>query len=1237
MTFDSANEFAEWILRQSQDYKLTLSFGAFHPDLRDALLKAANHWPTTEIRAIEADLSQNLKNVEATNLEQMNLRVNERRFQLAEIAQLLFSIDVLTKPIDTQRMRYLLTSYLNELQRTVAIRPDMDMVLNLPLRLCDQMKLLYELEISTLETMLQYLQNDLTIEKWDQSINDIESKNIYRRVSSGIRSILPSWFYRSDCDGISQQFWDLMTEPLGRLKSIWFETADAAFTTSFDVMRENWSASDMAINRQIYEQSCSGAAQNAFVNLQNCWQNRCHTELTTNIEVRKSIHGIICAVKQDVWNPPAHQIEVLTLGKIGSEAKENWILLGSLAQKMEHALLTMFTVKHHCLLIVSTFSSGTLIRLVQFRVKSSPFTNPCVMSTCIQTIRRVISHCDLNVNERVMVFGDEKGFVSVYKLNESFTSMECTRTFDLNLCTSLSLPIADLHMLGDTLAIMDYDGIAQSINIHSLQASRLVESFGEGTSTNHWNSDLFLLSEGLVLGRLVVQDKDGFFHGELYAISSENHRRIPVQTMNSFSFLSDRGLSVGCYGNLIYVVDAPANQIEVIRLDVTIRSDSYRILHSSKSHGSDDMSSKHWLWSFYHMYDKFPVCGLLSKSLPSDMAIKISFCCPTPLSTKSQDHCRSLMNFIMVRVLKLNKPLFNMDLTSSLSFDTSERDIVEAVSDQQCRPILAFLYDIITIVPVQICRADRNALIVLADGEGKEGNDISDQPQSLQATDIARSMRFGLLSPLLDSWNQHCIVVTSMGKQSTGKSYFLNHLTGSSFAIAGARCTDGAWMTTRVLSNGVLLVILDFEGLGSSDRTEQEDVFLSMLNAALSNFTIFRIDMNFDKDIDGLFSKFQRSVKLMKNDPKLFRGKLCVSVKDVNPDEQEGLLCEFVSKFEGLLGSNKEHNFLTDLYGGKVELNCSPPLGTDGYFESLEMAQDHIEVDLCQDAAKGFLNGRDFLDCLRLVLAKISILDWTSLDKNAEQLLLIKLKEALPGIIRTGCLVSQQYISSNSCIDDDVKEDLKLNDKNDVDADVDVISAQFPAMADKWKALNAQIGLDTVSDRNIDFEVDSTNIDEGNLSAIDDSISRLFDHFMTLSQHDNSRKITTQTQVDFDVFLSYVIHRRKLRITMWANALFNDCLPNEWKLLETELAGRFQTFYSRCDRQCENCLLGCMHSRVYSGTLSHNCGWDHVCRGRCDYCRLDDNILGDTPRCKKQSGHGGPCECGDGDHTCAEP
>ncbi|KAG2812589.1 hypothetical protein PC119_g16875 [Phytophthora cactorum] len=104
-----------------------------------------------------------------------------------------------------------------------------------------------------------------------------------------------------------------------------------------------------------------------------------------------------------------------------------------------------------------------------------------------------------------------------------------------------------------------------------------------------------------------------------------------------------------------------------------------------------------------------------------------------------------------------------------------------------------------------------------------------------------------------------------------------------------------------------------------------------------------------------------------------------MSVKDVNPNDQKGVVDEFTAKFQKLLDVNKDRNFLVDMYSGKLQINCSPPLGTKNYFQSLMGGQNSIK-SLCGVETAGFRSGKTFLYSIRLVLEKIAILGWTPLD-----------------------------------------------------------------------------------------------------------------------------------------------------------------------------------------------------------------------------------------------------------------
>ena len=105
------------------------------------------------------------------------------------------------------------------------------------------------------------------------------------------------------------------------------------------------------------------------------------------------------------------------------------------------------------------------------------------------------------------------------------------------------------------------------------------------------------------------------------------------------------------------------------------------------------------------------------------------------------------------------------------------------------------------------------------------------QAGTVDAYSLCKEIRFGAYDALIKSWEGKIKIVTSMGKQSTGKSYMLNHLFGTKFDISGGRCTDGAWLSARILDD-TLFILCDFEGLGSFERTPQEDMLLATFNSA---------------------------------------------------------------------------------------------------------------------------------------------------------------------------------------------------------------------------------------------------------------------------------------------------------------------------------------------------------------------------------------------------------------------
>ena len=79
------------------------------------------------------------------------------------------------------------------------------------------------------------------------------------------------------------------------------------------------------------------------------------------------------------------------------------------------------------------------------------------------------------------------------------------------------------------------------------------------------------------------------------------------------------------------------------------------------------------------------------------------------------------------------------------------------------------------------------------------GQRLAVDPSVSSMDDIASQIKFGLYDSLLEAAKLPVLVISSMGAQSTGKSYQLNHLGGTLFDVSGQRCTDGIWMTMRAV------------------------------------------------------------------------------------------------------------------------------------------------------------------------------------------------------------------------------------------------------------------------------------------------------------------------------------------------------------------------------------------------------------------------------------------------------
>jgi hypothetical protein len=102
------------------------------------------------------------------------------------------------------------------------------------------------------------------------------------------------------------------------------------------------------------------------------------------------------------------------------------------------------------------------------------------------------------------------------------------------------------------------------------------------------------------------------------------------------------------------------------------------------------------------------------------------------------------------------------------------------------------------------------------------------------------------------------------------------------------------------LLHNFLCVCLDFEGLGTFERSNEQDIQMALIGAAIGNCVIFRTGNSFDRFTEKTLEKLALGSNKLKsiNIEQFFGGSLFFSPKDVLPVDKDKLKKEFDQKIE---------------------------------------------------------------------------------------------------------------------------------------------------------------------------------------------------------------------------------------------------------------------------------------------------------------------------------------------------
>ncbi|CAG8727313.1 5341_t:CDS:10, partial [Gigaspora margarita] len=560
------------------------------------------------------------------------------------------------------------------------------------------------------------------------------------------------------------------------------------------------------------------------------------------------------------------------------------------------------------------------------------------------------------------------------------------------------------------------------------------------------------------------------------------------------------------------------------------------------------------------MFEKYPVDSCIDVEQTRPLSLQVA------LDTKDDDKvedCKDKFEDYVITMFdelkrSTKKPANSLKKFTITASNFNDLNVVDSEFQQENTTeyqLGEWIIQLSVLIPIQIAVARNNLFTPLRDGLSSEVEHADIEDGYARHVDaIAQNISFGWYEGIFKHFgNRQVKVISSMGEQSCGKSYMLNHLVGTTF--------DGS---------------------------------------AMNQFAI-------NRDMSSMFQRFQDGATFFESDPKIFQAKLCIIIKDVPKQDREDIVREFSLKFNTLVAEEGEDNFITRMYPSGLNITPWPIFNDSAWFKSLKDLKKLLDKQKPK-----YENARIFLQNTKVIMAKLKICDWGSLDDNLVQIRVATLKRLLPTAISFG--VEQK---------DETIERLLNRDTGLYIEDPTV------AISDIFEDLDNTANL--LSDAEVLlFE---ENRDFVQLSA---------DLRAYFEENIQQRKEAQNDNIWFSrlgKFFKYIVERRVLRVQEWFTQN-TDKFPEDNSdvvigryAVEQEM-NKLTLLWTLCGLTCNDCNLKCLKNRDHEE--GHSCLTDHECHTKCQFIEAHNN-KSLIPQCSHRAGHEGKHACSQVSHLCGKP
>ena len=335
---------------------------------------------------------------------------------------------------------------------------------------------------------------------------------------------------------------------------------------------------------------------------------------------------------------------------------------------------------------------------------------------------------------------------------------EQERVYSANLALlRVQPPLSRLVSFGgdnNGVTAIDHKGCLQSFYFRSKQVSKLME---HGMVVD--NTKVAKVHDGMLLVFLTkVVEEAQFYRVCIRTMLTAENQMLPETSIDVPNVMDWHECAVECCGTSLVCFHARSSRMPLWTMEIATGKTAWQLQRAQINGDVKDVLESHPLWSLFHLFEKFPVQALISKAQTNALVTG-----QLKLHVSGLHHQQSLLDCldsVMGKLKSLNKNLTPLNLVSDLHVSASS-------SVPWCGThvsVAMWVLELIGFVPVQVCRARDNQLILLRNGQDDCGN------TGTEAHEVAKSIWFGPISGVLQHWTGPVVVLTSMGKQSTGKS-----------------------------------------------------------------------------------------------------------------------------------------------------------------------------------------------------------------------------------------------------------------------------------------------------------------------------------------------------------------------------------------------------------------------------------------------------------------------------------